>query len=132
MAAVVEILPMTRIYGGAGEEWEQPTDSVVDVSGYTEAAIIMVVQSLEVSGGTVTVHLNTAIDNRGDHYLGLTEIGTWSANPSDYPVHQYKYLHGSTYGPSDAPGFARFLRLHAVGTNAGWHITFGVQALMKP
>jgi len=64
MAAVVELIPMTRISGGAGEEWEQPTGSIVDVSGYTDAAIVVVVQSLEVSGGSVTVNLKTAIDNR--------------------------------------------------------------------
>jgi hypothetical protein len=135
MAAVVELLPMTRISGSAGEVWRQPTDSVVDVSGYTEAAIVLFIQSLDVAdqSGQITIQLDTAIENREDHYVPYVTLDTLTyPNPTTYPVHVYCYLKGSTTGGSAAPGFARFIRVSVTGTHEGWHIAAGVQAVMKP
>lgn len=139
MSATVELLPVTRLLPNAGgvglgaTEYLQPTDTIVGVAGYREAMLLMVVHDLSFGMGmTLTVSLQTALDNREDHYVELAELVQYSSfSPPTPPDKTSVYLGQSTSGSSTAPGFGRFLRLHVAGGSA-WTLTVGVKLLMKP
>ena len=126
MAAVVELLPITLATATA---FEQAGETVVDVSGYTEAGLMIHITNMDVNSGTTTITVETAIDNYDDQWHDLV-TKTYTSNP-ELPTTVFYYLAGSTTGSSTAPGFARYLRAK-VDQASGASITLGVKALMKP
>jgi len=127
MAAVVELLPVTRI---VETEWSQDLESVVDVSGYTEAAVLIQVLGMTVDTPTTTIAIDTGIDNRSDQFMQIAGK-EFTAAPGDLPDVTYFYLAGSTNGSSTASGFARYLRMRVV-QQAGGVVTLAAKAVFKP
>lgn len=126
MSAELEILGITKVDDA---EWDQPRDEVVDVSAYTEAAIVVTIFDGTVAGGSTTdVFLDTAVDNAEESWVGLTTLFSLTANPTAPETH-YAYLQGPG-GTGGYPGFARYLRV-AVDQNAASDLTFDVRAIMK-
>ena len=127
MSAELEILGITKVDEAT---WDQPRDEVVDVSAYTEAAIVVTIFDGTVAGGSTTdVFLDTAVDNAEERWVGLTRLVSLTANPSPPETH-YVYLEGPGTGPSGYPGFARYLRV-VVDQDANSELTFDVRAIMK-
>ncbi len=127
MAAIVELLPATRI---TSESFVQDADSIVDVSGYTEAAVMFSVMEMTVTGGDSVLILQTSIDNREDQFAEFVSK-VFSSTPAEFPYVHYIYLHGSSNGSSDAPGFARYLRF-AFAQGSGASAVIAVKAVFKP
>lgn len=126
----LDILPTMKISpNDGGTEYHQPTDSVVDVSSYTEAAIFAVVQNMSGSG-TAVVTLDTAADNRTEQFLELGDVVSYTTAPS-FPDATYCYFAGSS-AASNTPGFGRYLRVKVAFGAAGDSLTLGIKAVLKP
>jgi len=128
MSAELEIMGVTTI---TDEGWAQPKEDAVDVSQYTEAAIIATVYALDRNGANTTiVELITAVDNSEERYVVLNGVASLSADPASYPATYMVYQAGPGVG-DEACGFARFLRVQVVQA-AGASITLDVKAILKP
>jgi hypothetical protein len=96
MPALLDLVPATKI---TDPDWEQPLESIVDVSGYTEAALMMnLINMVCGTEGTTTINIQTAIENRDEQYVTIASTSYTSA-PS-MPTNVYIYLKGSTSGSS--------------------------------
>ena len=127
MAAIVELIPLIQIDGAL---FVQPTDSVVDVSGYTEGFVQWTIAQISRNGQPVIILVQTAIDNREEAYMTIASV-TYAADPAVIPHLEHLYLAGSTNGASSAPGFARYLRIR-VDQDPGASITIQAKAVLKP
>ena len=109
-------------------EYIQDSDDYVDVSGYSEAALVA--KFLELSAGSGTVTVQTSIEN--DDVSWVT-IGTMSsvASSDSFPATRYLCLSGPS-ASGHAPGFARYLRIKIDFDATGRAATVGVKALLKP
>lgn len=134
MASQAEILPTTKVTpNDGGTTWFQPVDSVIDVSSFSEAAFVTMIQGMTGSG-TAAVTVLTAIENRDEHFLecgsGAT-IVTINGTPGSYPQKFFNYFAGSGTA-SATPGFARYLRIKVDFAQATDTMTLGVKAVLKP
>jgi hypothetical protein len=127
MAAVHELIPLKRIEGAS---FEQPPDSVADVSEYMEAFIMYTIVQIDRNSATTTVYVQTAIDNRDESYVTVASMD-YTSDPSPLPHNQIFYLAGSSTGSSSAPGFGRYLRIR-VDQNAAASVTLQAKAVLKP
>ena len=128
MSAELEILGITKV---TTEPWDQPRDEVVDVSAYTDAAIVCTVFAGTVAGGsTTTVWLQTAVQNAEERWSPMANLCSYIDNPVPPETH-YLYLQGSGAGDTGQPGFGKYLRIH-IDQNVASEITLDVRAIMKP
>ena len=134
MADYLEMLPTTRIAPNDGDKtYNQPTDTVEDVSGDKEAAIVVTMQSMTYNGTAVTtmISIETAIENRDGHYMEVANIVDLTAVPGTFPQRYYAYLSGSS-DASGYPGFARYLRVKVSFGHEDDTMALGVKAILKP
>jgi hypothetical protein len=128
MSAVVDLIPVTTI---STESFIQTSDTIVDVSGYTEAAILTQTFAIDMAGDTTEIWLDTAIENRTGQWSEIGPLETFpSSPPPTVPLTSMKYLQGTTSN-GVWTGFGRYLRIR-VHQGPGASITFKVTALMKP
>ena len=127
MSAEVEILGVQTT---ADEEFIQPKEEAIDLSQYSEAAIMATLFEFTRNGGTTTITLQTAVDNQDDRYVDLAELASITGDPST-PYTRYIYLAGPGAAGADQPGFARFMRVK-ITQAAGASIALDVKAILKP
>ena len=127
MSAEVEILGVMTT---AEEAFVQSKEEAIDISQYTEAAIIATLYEFTRDGGTTTITLQTAVDNQDDRYVDLADLAVITTDPS-VPFTQYVYLGGPGVAGTDQPGFARFMRVK-ITQAANATITLDVKAILKP
>jgi hypothetical protein len=126
MAALLELLPMTNI---DETSWSQPLDSIVDVSGYTEAGMMIDIPNMNVASGTTTIQIATAVDNRDEQYVPMYDL-QYTAAPSE-PKKWLYFADSCDNGQNQTPGFARYLRV-LVDQQSGSSVTLGIKAVLKP
>ena len=125
MSAELEILGLTVV---SDAEWDQPRDELVDVSAYTEAAIMCTIFGGTVAGGSTTnVWLDCSYGNEEGRWAEIANLIELTSDP-DTPETHYTYLSGP--GTSGQIGFARYLRI-VVDQDAGSDLMFDVRAIMK-
>ena len=127
MSAELEIMGVTTT---SEEEFFQPRDEIMDVSQYTEAAIVATVYALNRNGGTTSIRLDTAVDNQDDRFVLLSTVKDLTGDPASYPAPFMIYLAGPGVGTGH-PGFARYIRVTLTQV-AGASITLDGKAILKP
>ena len=129
MSAEFEIMGVTTT---TETEFDQPRDEVIDISQFTEAAVLLTAIEMDRNGGTTSVILDTAVDLAEDRWAELCTIKSFTADPASFPHNELVYLGGpGAGGGSDHPGFARYLRV-IIDQAAGASITLDVKAVLKP
>ena len=79
--------------------------------------------------GTVTVVIQTAMENVDSSYKDYVEILTNITGTEEY----YGYLAGASNAGSNAtPGFARYLRVKVEFNASTDSVSMGIKALLKP
>ena len=128
MSAELEIMGLTVV---SDAEWDQPREELVDVSAYTEAAIMCTVFGGTVAGGSTTnVWLDCSTTNTEERWIEMANLVELTANP-DPPQTFYTSFSGPGSSSGGAKmGFARYLRV-VVDQDAGSEITLDVRAIMK-
>ena len=135
MSAELEVVGLTVVSGT--DNWSQPKEEAVDVSAYTEGAIMLTAFGGTIANkpGSTQVWLQTAVDNSDDRYADLAMIANISFDPSpSIPDSFYIYMQGAGPGgtPDAWPGFARYLRIRVAADDNSSSLTFDVKAIMKP
>ncbi len=129
MSAILDLVPLVKI---ADATWAQPLSSVVDVSGYREAALELVLATWTYGGSAMSeLRLQTAIDNDEGCWADLGFVARIEAAPGELPVAYHYYYAGPTMNTDNRfPGFARYLRM-ALTNGAGNSVTFTAKLLLK-
>ena len=128
MSAELEILGVTST---TDTGFVQPKEEAVDISQYTEAALMLTVYALNRNSGTTTIKVETAVDNQDDRYIDLAELADLTSDPGAFPATYMIYLAGPGVAGTGQPGFARFMRV-ALTQAAGASITLDCRAILKP
>ncbi len=133
MGAKLEILGVTKV---AEQGWTQSVEQAADVSGYTDAAVMVTIFGGTIANapGTTKVFLQTAVDRAEDRWCDLAMIGEFDADPTPVVTNFYNFSGSGqgTSGGADFPGFARYLRVTVETDDAASTLTLDVQAIMKP
>ena len=133
MGAKLEILGVKKV---TEQGWHQSKDEAADVSGYTDAAVMVTIFGGTIANapGTTKVFLQTAVDRAEDRWCDLAMIAELTADPTP-PENNFYYFAGAgpgTAGAAGFPGFARYLRVKVETDDAASTLTLDVQAIMKP
>ena len=111
-------------------DWGQDLTQLDDLSGYSEAAILLLISQFSNASGNTIIGLRAGIDRHDQHfasYVTLATIGTSLTTPAVY----YVYLAGPGTGGSGTPGFPPYLRVFVAQDN-GDSVTLEVKAILKP
>ena len=134
MPADFEILGLTVVNGT--NNWEQNKDEAVDVSAYSEAAIMLTAFGGTIANkpGTTSVWVQGAVDNVDERYSDLALLATVTEDVlSDIPDTFYICMKGpGAGGMADFPGFPRYLRIRVDSDDNASSLSFDVRAIMKP
>ena len=134
MPADFEILGLTVVSGTSS--WEQNKDEAVDVSAYSDAAIMLTAFGGTIANkpGTTSVWVQGAVDNVDERYADIAQLATITDDvASDIPDTFYIYMQGpGSGGPADYPGFPRYLRIRVAADDNASSLSFDVRAIMKP
>lgn len=137
MSLVVDLLPLTTItlYGGTflglDNVYVQPPESIVDLNGYSQASVAVIVLDNQVQNPGVTfgppfLSLQTSEVNLHEHFTNLVYlVDVLDGTPCPYAKHTY--LCKSDGGT----GFGRYIRLCFWQPLPG-SITLKIRALLKP
>lgn len=132
MSAEITIVPVVTLSGPEKADWTQEREDAVDVSAYTEAAVVITAYAGDVNNGPTTVTLQTAVDNNEGEYATLVELESYAAQ-FEFPDTTMVYLQGPGIAGDEGvcTGFARYLRARVEQDDAST-ITLGIKAILKP
>lgn len=133
MHVPLDLVPSTRLNS---ENFTQSPDSVVDLLGFDELAIMLTVTARTlVSASSIDVLLETAMENRDDRYFTLRELASLTSDSTDR-YQKLVNLQGMGVADSDSAsttnkGFGRHVRVRVTGMGEGDIINFDVKAIAR-
>lgn len=125
MSAIIDFVPHMLFEGAT---YQQPLHSVVDVSGYTDAAIFLHVPFADLDNNPAFLRIKTAADNREDRYRQILYI---ELDPAEISLPYCHMVYLTAAGDSgDFHGFDRYLRIE-LECNGEQKVAFDVRGLMR-